>query len=348
MKLDFPLFPEQASTLASKVDSIYFFALAVSAFFSLLIALVIFYFFIRFRRRKAGEVGQRIHGSMVLEVIWSIIPFVITIVLFGWGATVFLEAVTVPEGATEYFATGKQWMWKFQHPEGQREINQLHVPVGEKIKLTMTSEDVIHSFFVPAFRVKQDVLPGRYTTVWFEATKTGTYHLFCAEYCGGEHAQMGGSVVVMERDAYEEWLSGQTAAGPPQDLGAQLFEQYICNTCHYPDGSGRGPSLVGIYGEEVTFTDGTTLVRDDEYLRSSILNPAAHVVEGYLQIMPTYQGQISEVGLMQLVSYVKSLSGEGGATGEATTAEGAPTAGASAEGSNTDGVPADDASAVGE
>ncbi len=313
MSPEFSLFPEQASTIASKVDALYVFALAISAFFSLLIALVIFFFFIRFRRREAGEVGHQSHGSMVLEVVWSIVPLVITMVLFVWGAVIFIEMRTMPPDATEYFATAKQWMWKFQHPEGQREINHLHIPVNEKIKLTMTSEDVIHSFFVPAFRVKQDVLPGRYTTIWFEADKPGKYHLFCTEYCGSHHSQMIGSVTVMEADDYQAWLAGGAAtAAAPKDLGEQLFEQYICNTCHYEDDSGRGPSLVGIYGKEAKFTDGTTRVRDDDYLRESIMMPAASVVEGYLQIMPTYQGQLSEVSLLQLISYIKSLGGSAG------------------------------------
>ncbi len=318
MKLDIPLFPEQASTLASEVDALYFFSLAISAFFSLLIAVFIFIFFVQFRRKHAGEVGARIHGSMVLEIIWSIIPFIITMVLFGWGAVVYVHATTVPEDAVEYWATAKQWMWKFQHPEGQREINTLHVPVGERIRLTMTSEDVIHSFFVPAFRVKQDVLPGRYTTVWFEATKPGTYHLFCAEYCGAEHSRMIGSVVAMPRDEYETWISGLGAAASPEELGKALFEQYICDTCHEDGGraaSGRGPALTGIYGQEATLDDGRTIVRDDDYLRTSILRPNEHVLQGYLRIMPTYQGQIGEEGVLQLISYIKSLGGETDATG---------------------------------
>lgn len=310
MRFDFPLFPEQASTLASKVDAIYFFALAVSALSSLLIAIFIFFFFVKFRRKRAGEVGAPIHGSMVLELAWSMIPFVVTMFLFGWGAKVFLEARTMPPDAVEYWATGKQWMWKFQHPEGQREINTLHIPIGQKIKLVMTSEDVIHSMFIPAFRVKQDVLPGVYTSLWFEATKTGTYHIFCAEYCGAEHSLMKGSVVVMEPEDYQAWLDGAGPVGAPGDLGQALFEQYICNTCHFEDGSGRGPSLVGIHGTEVQLVDGSTVVRDDTYIRQSIMNPALHVVAGYQQIMPTYQGQISEVGVLQLLSYIKSLGGE--------------------------------------
>ncbi len=340
MKPELSFLPEQASTIASKVDELYVFALAVSAFFSLLIAVVIFYFFIRYRRRAAGEVGDRAHGSMVLEVVWSIIPLVITMVLFVWGALVFIEMKTVPENATEYFATAKQWMWKFQHPEGQREINALHIPKGEIIKLTMTSEDVIHSFFVPAFRVKQDVVPGRYTTVWFEATKAGTYHLFCTEYCGSHHSRMIGSVTVMEPDDYETWLGGAGEPAPPAVLGEALFEQYICNTCHFEDGSGRGPSLVGVYGQEMRGTDGSVRLVDEDYLRESMLQPAAHVVEGYLQIMPTYQGQLSEVSLLQLISYIKSL---GQPPGQATAAPaaGAPAAGVPAAGAVAEETPAE-------
>lgn len=316
MRLSFPLFPEQASTLASKVDSLYFFSLAISAFFSILIAVVILALFVKFRRRRIDEVGAPIHGSLLLEVAWSIIPFIIAMVLFAWGAVVYFDAYTVPGDTTEYFATGKQWMWKFQHPEGQREINTLHIPVGERISLKMTSEDVIHSFYVPAFRVKQDVLPGRYSTVWFEATKTGTYHLFCAEYCGSEHSLMKGSVVVMEPDDYQAWLDDAGPVAAPEELGEALFDQYICSTCHMDDDSGRGPSLHGIYGQEALLADGRRVIRDDDYLRESILRPATHIVNGYPQIMPTFQGQISEVGVLQLISYIKSL----GEDAEASTA----------------------------
>jgi len=318
---DFPLFPEAASALSGKVDAVYFFALAVSAFFSLLIAALIFFFFVKYRRRSATEIGEPIHGSMALEITWSIIPLVITMVLFAWGAKVFLVAVTPPADAKEYFATGKQWMWKIQHPGGQLENNSLHVPVGEPIKMTMTSEDVIHSFYIPAFRVKQDVLPGRYTTLWFEATKVGTYHLFCAEYCGAEHSGMIGPVTVMPQDEYQAWLSGGTTpAGPPKSLGAQLFSQYTCDTCHYPDGTGRGPSLVGILGKEVVFADGTKLVRDEDYVRESIMQPGAHLVAGYLQIMPTFQGQISEMSINQLITYIKSLDSTAAAPAPAAAA----------------------------
>ena len=310
MTSDFPLFPDSASTFAGKVDALYYFALAVSAFFSLLIAVLILFFFIKFARKQDGpQVGEKIHGSMPLEIIWSGIPLVITMVMFVWGAAVFYEKSTMPEDAEEFLATGKQWMWKFQHPEGHREINTLHVPVGKKIRLTMTSEDVIHSLFIPAFRIKQDVLPGRYTALWFEATKPGTYHLFCAEYCGSEHSRMIGSVYVMEQDAYQDWLAGGRSALSPAESGEALFTQYACNTCHERQGTGRGPSLFGIAGQPVTVAGGRTVVRDDTYLRESITNPGAKIVAGYQLLMPTYQGQISEEGILHLIAYIKSLSG---------------------------------------
>ncbi len=243
---DFPIFPEAASTIAGEVDAIYFFALAISAISSLAIAGFIFFFFVKYRRREHTEAGTEIRGSVLLEIVWSVIPLVVSLILCVWGIKVFFHAVTPPEDAIEYYATAKQWMWKFQHPEGPREINQLHIPIGQKIKLLMTSEDVIHSFSVPAFRVKQDVLPGRYTEVWFEATKLGTYHLFCTEYCGVEHSKMIGSVTVLQADEYQDWLAGGTGGLTPIASGEQLFKKYACNTCHERRGSGRGPSLHGI------------------------------------------------------------------------------------------------------
>ncbi|MEL7061957.1 MAG: cytochrome c oxidase subunit II [Acidobacteriota bacterium] len=308
-KFDVPFFPEQASTFAPMVDNLYFFTLAITAFFTLGIFAGVIFLFVRYKRRSENEVGVPIHGSILLEIVWSVIPFLITMVLFFWGAGVFLVGMQTPEDAREYFATAKQWMWKFQHPEGQREINTLHVPVGEKIRITMTSEDVIHSFFVPAFRVKQDVLPGRYTQVWFEATKPGAYHLFCTEYCGAEHAQMIGTVYVMEPDEYEEWIGAGIVGATPVASGQDLFRQYACNTCHaMVDDSGRGPSIRSIGAAEVQLADGSTVLRDDNYLRESILEPSARLVAGYQNLMPTYQGQIDEQGVANLIAYIKSAS----------------------------------------
>jgi cytochrome c oxidase subunit 2 len=228
-------------------------------------------------------------------------------VLFVWGAMVFFHAQRPPRGAIEIYAVGKQWMWKFQHMDGQREINELHVPIGQPVKLTMISQDVIHSFFVPAFRVKQDVLPGRYTTVWFQATRTGRYHLFCAEYCGTQHSGMIGSVVVMEPAQYQAWLSGGGGEGSLAQSGEKLFQDLACNTCHRSDSGARGPDLAGIFGSQVTLQAGQKLVADEAYIRESILNPQAKLVMGFQPIMPTFQGQVSEEGLMSLVAYIKSL-----------------------------------------
>jgi cytochrome c oxidase subunit 2 len=224
-----------------------------------------------------------------------------------WGAVVFFHAQRPPKGAIEIYAVGKQWMWKFQHMDGQREINELHVPIGQPVKLTMISQDVIHSFFVPAFRVKQDVLPGRYTTVWFQATKTGKYHLFCAEYCGTQHSGMIGSVVVMEPAQYQAWLAGGGGEGSLAQSGEKLFQDLACNTCHRSDSGARGPDLAGVFGSQVTLQGGQKLAADEAYIRESILNPQAKLVMGFQPIMPTFQGQVSEEGLMQLVAYIKTL-----------------------------------------
>jgi cytochrome c oxidase subunit 2 len=309
----FPLIPEQASTIAEGVDLLYYFLSAVSAFFSVLIFVAIFYFAIRYRRRSDTEIPKPIHGSTALEILWSAIPFCIVMVMFGWGASLYFKNSRAPEGAMTINVVGKQWMWKLQHPEGQREINQLHVPIGRPVRLVMTSEDVIHSFYVPAFRTKMDVLPGRYTTAWFEATKTGEFHLFCAEYCGNEHSLMIGKVIVMEPVAYEEWLSGAASGESMAEVGGRLFAELRCDSCHSSDGSGRGPSLDDVFGRTVVLESGQSVVADEGYVRESILNPRAKVVSGFRPVMPTFQGQISEEQLLQLLAYIKSLSPAEGA-----------------------------------
>ena len=326
---DFPFFPEQASTMAAQVDYFYLFLIAVSLFFSVTIAATLIGFAIRFRRRNPTDVGHHIHGSTLLEIAWSVIPFGITMVIFAWGVWLFFGFSRPPDNAHEVFVVGKQWMWKLQHMEGKREINELHVPIGQAVRLTMTSEDVIHSFYIPAFRMKFDVLPGRYTSAWFEATKVGEYHLFCAEYCGTEHSGMIGKVVVMEPADFEKWLSEQpptpqppgqpvvasSSASSPIAAGEALFQAKACATCHLPQGGGLGPSLVGAFGEPVKLGDGSSITVDDAYLRESILNPTAKVVQGFQPVMPTFQGQLSEEQLMQLIQYIKSLK-KGAPTGQ--------------------------------
>src|SRR5580765_7179955 len=233
-----PLFPVSASTMASRVDALYFFVLAVAGFFSLLIAFLIVFYAVKYRRRTPLSVGIPQHGALMLEVGWIVIPSLITVVIFVWGASVFFAMSRPPDETLNIYVVGKQWMWKFQHLDGQREIDELHVPVGRPVKLIMTSEDVIHDVYVPAFRVKADVLPGRYTYLWFEPTKPGTYHLFCAEYCGTRHSGMIGQIVVMEPNDYQTWLSGGAAEGSLASAGQKLFADLACNTCHRPDTQG--------------------------------------------------------------------------------------------------------------
>jgi cytochrome c oxidase subunit II len=302
------IFPEQASNFASEVDYLYLFMVAVTVVFTLGIFAAVFYFAVRYRRRSDTEIPVAIHGSMLLEVAWSVIPFGITMVMFGWGASIFFKESRPPDNASQIYIVAKQWMWKLQHPEGQREINELHIPVGRPVKFTMTSEDVIHSFFIPAFRTKQDVVPGRYSTVWLTPTKPGKYHLFCAEYCGTKHSGMIGWVYVMEQNEYQEWLNGGAPMGSMAEKGGKLFDDLACSNCHKQDGSGRCPSLVGLYRKHVQLADGRVITADDAYIRESILQPDSKVVAGFQPLMPTFQGLVTEEGVVQLIEYIKSLS----------------------------------------
>lgn len=307
MFTNLPLWPERASTMAGNVDALYIFLVTLSALMCGLIFTLILVFAAKFRRRP-GRPAEQIEGSNALELTWTLVPAAVFLVIFVWGAVIYFRMRTPPRDAMEVYTVAKQWMWKFQHLEGQRELNELHVPVGRDVKLIMTSQDVIHSFYVPAFRVKQDVLPGRYTVVWFRPTKPGTYHLFCAEYCGTQHAGMIGQIVVMEPAQYEAWLGGGGAMGNLASTGQQIFLSLGCSTCHRMDTQGRGPNLTGLFGKPVLLEDGRTITADEEYVRESILNPGAKVLSGFKPIMPTFQGMVSEEQVNALVSYIKSLS----------------------------------------
>ena len=320
MFTNFPFFPQQASEQAATVDALYFFLVAVTAFFALLVAILISVFAVRFRRKYDSEVGEAIHGSLALELLWTFIPLGITMVMFVWGAQVFFHMTRAPKGAMEIFVVGKQWMWKAQHMDGAAEINELHVPVGRPVKLTMGSEDVIHSFFIPDFRVKADVVPGRYNSMWFTASKPGKYHIFCTQYCGTKHSAMIGTVTALEPAAFQAWLSGGAGGGTMAENGAKLFADLSCNTCHLDTAQGRGPVLKGIYGKQTQLTTGQTVTVDDAYLRESILNPQAKIVAGFQPLMPTFQGLVTEEQLLQLIAYVKSLNG----TSAASAGTGAP------------------------
>ena len=291
--------------MAGQVDALYIYLLLVSGVMTALIFLAVTLLAIKYRR-STGRDAQQIEGSTLLEITWSIIPLFVMMTFFVWGAVIYFQERTPPADATEVYVVAKQWMWKIEHMEGQREINELHVPTGQNIKLIMTSQDVIHSFYVPAFRIKQDVLPGRYTTLWFKATKPGRYHLFCAEYCGTQHSGMGGDIVVMEPQDYAQWMAGGPSA-PLQDTGKQLFSSLGCATCHRFDVQGRGPNLQGIYNKPVLLEDGRTVIADENYVRESILNPTAKIVNGFKPVMPTFQGIVSDEQLNALVAYVKSL-----------------------------------------
>jgi cytochrome c oxidase subunit II len=303
-----PFVPPSASTVSGKVDALYFYLSGVTVFFTLLISGVLIFFVIKYRRRTPFEIPRPIAGSHTLETLWSVIPFIIAMSMFAWGAQVYFQMYRPPKNAVEIYVVGKQWMWKIQHSTGQREINELHVPAGRKIKLIMTSEDVIHDFFIPAFRVKADVLPGRYTTQWFEATKPGTYYLFCAEFCGMNHSGMIGSIVVMQPTQFDDWLSGNAGQQSPAVAGQQLYESLGCVSCHGAQGEGgRGPALAGLFGRQVFLTNGQTVIADEGYVRESIENPGAKLVNGFGPIMPTFQGQVTPDQLIQIMAFIKSL-----------------------------------------
>ncbi len=291
--------------MSGHIDTLYFALVAITAFFTCLISVTILYFSVRYRKSRNPQATQ-IHGSTPLELIWTGIPLLIVMVIFVWSAVLFYIQTRPPRDSMEIYCVGKQWMWKFEHTEGQREINQLHVPVGRNVRMIMTSQDVIHSFYVPAFRIKADVLPGRYTSTWFHATVPGRYHLFCAEYCGTQHSGMVGEVIVMDPSDYDRWaasgVDGSLASG-----GEKSFQQYGCSMCHRADVAGRGPNLVGLFGRPVLLDDGRTITADESYVRESILNPGVKVVSGFKNIMPTFQGILSEEEVIGLVSYVKAL-----------------------------------------
>jgi len=280
---------------------------------------------VRYRRRREDEVPEQVEGAMLLEITWTVIPFFIAMFIFAWGAKIYYEMYKEPKDALEIFVTGKQWMWRAQHPDGVREINELHIPAGRRVKLTMTSEDVIHSYYIPAFRTKADVVPGRYTMTWFEATKPGTYHLFCTEYCGTQHSGMIGKVVVLGQSDYQNWLAGGTSEGSPATNGEKLFASLACSTCHQDQNRGRGPTLAGLFGTQVKLDNGSSVLADDAYIRESILNPRAKMVAGYQPIMPTFQGQVSEEQILQLIAYIKSIGSKQDGAANSGAAAPAPT-----------------------
>jgi cytochrome c oxidase subunit 2 len=303
----FQLLPERASTFADHVDSLGSFLMTVTVVMSALITLLVIFFAVKYRRRHADEVPRtKFEGALRLELFWTITPFIIMMIMFVWGFRLYIDWSQPPDDALEVFVVGRQWMWHLQHTGGQREINRLHVPVGRPVRLTMTSQDVIHSFFVPDFRVHMDVVPGRYTTTWFQATKPGRYNLFCSQYCGTDHSVMIGEVVALDEKDYAVWLRSNVSESLA-DRGRKLFQKLQCVTCHTGEGNNRAPSLEDIYGTYAPLQDGTRVKVDRAYLRESILVPDAKIVAGYLPIMPSFKGLVTEEELVQLIAFLESL-----------------------------------------
>jgi len=310
MKL--PLFPPQASTTAASVDHLFWALTLLSAALMLIIFGPMIYFLFKYRRGKTADRSLVTAPTMKIEITWTVIPLLIVIGIFVWASDIYYSMAHVPQRAVEIHVIGKQWMWKVQHPEGNREINELHVPVGQDIKLVMASEDVIHSFFLPAFRIKQDVLPGRYRSEWFHATRPGTYHLFCAEYCGTSHSRMVGNLVVMTPAEFANWLSIGKPANTLAQEGERLFRELGCSGCHMGSQQIRAPRLEGLYGKPVALQGGQIVRADEKYIRDSILLPNLQVTAGYEPLMPTFTGHITEEELLQLIAYIKTLGAPAG------------------------------------
>jgi cytochrome c oxidase subunit II len=303
------IIPPSASEFAPHYDLLYYFLTAVTVFFSALIFGLIFYFCLKYRRKENDQPTPTFESTR-LEIFYTIVPFLIVMVMFFWGAGLYFNVFVDAKDPLHIHVIGKQWMWKVQHMEGRREINELHVPKGRKVQLTMGSLDVIHSFKIPAFRVTHDVVPGRYTTMSFTPNKVGTYHLFCAEYCGAQHSGMVGKVHVMEPDDYKEWLNGNDYGDlAPAEAGRLLFTSQGCITCH----AVQAPTMAGLFGrqQEVLLPNGGTeiVTVDESYLRESITNSTAKIVKGYQPIMPSYQPAkaLSEEQISNLVAYIRSL-----------------------------------------
>jgi cytochrome c oxidase subunit II len=305
--------PERASTIAGAIDAGYIYLWVITLFFTGAVYLILFVAVIKYRRRSANEVPKPLTGSIKFETIISSCITAVFLTAFVIGTILYFELYQVPrDTAFDIHVVGKQWMWQFQHPTGEREINELHVPINTRIKLIASTEDVIHSLFFPAFRTKSDVVPGRYTNMWFEATREGTFPIFCAEYCGLDHSRMRGRVIVMKQTDYQDWLSGNRNQVSPVEAGRALFERFGCASCHGARGEGgRCPTLTGVYGTRQRLQGGETVVADETYVRESIVQPQARIVAGYPNIMPTFQGQLNEEQLLQLVAFVKSLAPPG-------------------------------------
>ncbi|HWP92822.1 MAG TPA: cytochrome c oxidase subunit II [Thermodesulfobacteriota bacterium] len=307
--------PEVASNFAGKVDTVIWFITIISVFFFILITVGLVYFAIKYRRRSEDDETPYITGNHFLETLWTVIPSILVIIIFVYGFVIFREMRTPPEDAVEVNVVGKQWLWQFQYENGKTTINELYVQLDRPVRMIMRSDDVLHSFFVPAFRVKQDLVGGMYTQLWFTPTKVGIFDMFCAEYCGTGHSAMLAKVYVMSPEAYDRWERGEEADGvgavaslPPAEQGEKLYKERGCNACHSIDGTKLvGPSWKGLFGHEVTLQDGSTVTADENYIREAILEPGAQIVQGYQPVMPSFKGILSDQEISALIAYIKTL-----------------------------------------
>jgi len=331
---NFPLAPPAASNFAKEHDLVFYTLCALTVLFCVIVGAGVIFFSIYYRAGNKVDRSRPMYENLKLELTWTFIPLLLGIVVFWMGARLFVEMKTPPKDAQEIFVVGKQWMWHVQHTNGVRENNTLHIPIGKPVKLTMISQDVIHAFYIPAFRVQMHVVPGRYTQLWFTATEPGAYHLFCGMYCGTQHSEMGGTVYAMEPKDYANWLANGGEETVPMTMtqaGEKIYNRVGCNNCHANVSTPRAPSLLGIYNTKRVFTDGTSLVANEEYLRDSILHPWNHITNGYDESMPAYDGQLSESDVLNLIAYIKEMgtstgksapSSLGNAEGAATRATG--------------------------
>jgi cytochrome c oxidase subunit 2 len=312
--------PQTASSIAHRIDTLFNVLNLISLFFIVLIVGCLVYFVVKYRQGTSADRSNPPDESLPIEIAWTGIPILICVLIFGYSTWTYLQVMRAPKDSAPVYVVGKQWMWKIQHPEGRLEMNELHVPLGQDVQLIMTSEDVIHSFYIPAFRVKQDVVPGRYASLWFKATEVGTHHLFCAEYCGTKHSGMVGTVYVMEPADYQKWLHEGNAGGTLAMQGEQLFRELGCGGCHGPGSNVRAPLLDGVYNNPVPLQmpNGETkvIMGDERYIHDSIVNPEMEVAAGYKPIMPSFRGQLDEAKIRLLIEYIKSLgTANGGRAG---------------------------------
>ncbi|MFY9233151.1 MAG: cytochrome c oxidase subunit II [Fimbriimonadaceae bacterium] len=309
---DFALRPDNASNFANEFDALFYILTALTVLFTAIVMAFLIYFVIRYRKGNNVDRSRRVHEHLMLEITWSVIPLVLGLGVFAWGAKLFVDMRTPPKDAIEIFVMGKQWMWHIQHMNGVRENNMLTVPVNKPVKLTMVSQDVIHAFYVPEFRIQYMVVPGRYTQQWFRATKTGSFKILCNMYCGTAHSEMVGRVRVLSEADYQRWLQGEGEDLKPitqsiDSMGKDLYEDLVCMNCHTEKDTPRGPSLFAIAGSLRKLADGSTKTADDEYLRDALLDPEKHITAGYDRTMPTYKEDLNEEQVLWMIAYLKTL-----------------------------------------